>query len=365
MSLSQTLDKSKVVQNVVLNNAVLGGASGVTTSAVNVDNASSLAAVQLTTNAGSGQVQLFDPAGGRYVVQSYVNNQGVTNYVAPQWNPLLNYNNLQGYIVVYGVNTSPPGVYANNLFESYVIPPASTVVGTPPTSTAAPYPVGGPTPNSGWILCRDAAFFGGAAVLDNNGSIVCEQTIIGAGRPGTKNFFGGGGASLSGSSPRGVTIAESDITTASGNNGALLDVAGTLQADGIYLHNTDQSLSPASSANAAFDAGTTFNIGTNYTWSPTGPGASTYHWDAGVPAGVPGQTTLTGPALSMAFDPQCIMMVQRKYTAGTYAAGNLCVDSKTATTITISSRDPANSNLLITADLSPFEWICFNPNWAT
>jgi hypothetical protein len=360
MSLSQTLDKSKVVQNVVLNNAVLAGASGVTTSAINVDNASSLAGVQLTTNAGSGQVQLTDPAGGRLVSQSYVNNNAITSYIAPAWNPLLNYNNLQGYIVVYGTNTAPAGSYPNNLFEAYLgVPGSSTVVGTPPTSTAAPYPALGPTPNSGWILCSTANFIGGAAVLAANGQIDVTQTVIGAGRPATTYFFGGGGESIGTDVPRGMTLSEADITTISGNNGALLDVAGVAKADGFYVHDTNQSLSPAASANG----GVNFTLGQNYTW--TAPVAPATAWTWVGSAGTGGSTTITGPAQSMAFDPNCMMMVTRLFvTAAAHAIGILCVDSKTATSMVISSRAPADQSL-VALDVGRFEWICFNPNWTS
>ena len=358
MSLSQTLDKSKAVQNVVLNNAVLGGSSGVVTSAISVGNPTTPSGVFLTDNVNSGQVTLADGAGGRLVYESYVNNNGLWTYQAAQWSPTLNYNNLAGYIIVYGTNTAPVGSYPNNLFEPYNAPGPS-VVGTPPTSTAAPYPVLGPTPNPGWILCSTANFIGGAAVLTAGGSIQIEQTVIGAGRPGTKFWFGGGGETLGTNVPRGVTLAEADITTISGNNGALLDVAGVCRADGIYIHNTDQALSPASSANS----GVNFTIGQNYTWTAPVAPATAYSWVGA--AGTAGSTTLSGPAASMAFDPNCVMMVTRKFVAGAaHAIGNLCIDSKTATTMVISSRASADQTLVAT-DVGRFEWICFNPNWTS
>jgi hypothetical protein len=281
------------------------------------------------------------------------------SYTAPDWSPTINYNAYNFLLIKYGVNTAPANSYPNNIFFASNASPTPPVVGVPPTSTPAPYPAL-PTVNPGWLLASVANFVVGSSVVDENGAMAIRATFIQANAPATTTFFGGGGETVGLSIPRGVTIQEADITTLSGNNGALLDVAGVMKADGVYIHNTDQALAPASSANSNV---ANFTLGTNYTW--TAPVAPATAWTWAGAAGTAGSTTLTGPANSMPFDPQCMMMITRKFIAGaTHAIGNLCVDSKGATSVVISSRASTDQSL-VAADVGAFEWICFNPNWTS
>ena len=320
----------------------------------------------LNTNGGGTDRVMGNAVGSTTTDNAYYTNAQQVNYQCPTWNATYNYAGVHNAVlIVYGTNTSAAGVYPNNIFFADDAAPTPPVVCVPPTPTPAPYPVS-PAVNPGWVLAKDAAFFGGAAVVNGTGFMELLETRINGTSPAVTTFFGGGGQSIGAAVPRGVTIQEADISTITGNNGALLDVAGLARCDGLFIHDTDQNLSPASSANANFSgAPNAFQFGNNYVWSPTGPGATTYHWDVNVTPGVAGQITLSGGAAQTAFDPQCIMMVTRKFVTGaTTAIGNICVDSKTATTIVISSRASADQSL-VAADVGQIEWICFNPNWTT
>jgi hypothetical protein len=162
--------------------------------------------------------------------------------------------------------------------------------------------------------------------------------------------------------PRGVSIEEASIVAdVSTNNGCLLDVAGVAKADGFYIHNTDQALSPASSANALFAPGdVAFTLGRNYVWTAPVAPATAWRWVGA--AGTAGSMTLSGPANSMAFDVNCMMMLTPVF-GGATAAGSVGLSNKASTTVTIDSRDAAGA--VLAGDVRAIEWIVFNPNWTS
>jgi hypothetical protein len=316
----------------------------------------------LVTN-GGGTARIMGNAIGTQVVENaYYSNAQQTNYQCPTWNATYNYTGVHNYVlVVYGTNTAAVGAYPNNIFYALDSAPTPPVVGVPPTLTPAPYPAGGGVPSAGWLLAKDSVAQGGASVVGGTGGAPLLYTILSGYSPAQSQWFGGGGASIGISAPRGLTLVEGGDASL---DGALLDLAGVVKADGISLHNTDQNLSPASSYGAVFAAGdTAFTIGRNYTWTATAPGATTYQWVGA--AGTAGQITLSGGAGTSAFDVASIMMVTRKYVPlAAHAIGNLCVDTKSNTAMVISSRASADQSLVV-ADVGQIEWIAFNPNWAS
>ena len=362
MSLSQVLDKSVVPNREILQTPVLVDASAVDSFTVKYHDPKIPTVSALSVNNGGSLVELVDAVGGSLTIDSYTRNTPGWYYTAGTWSPTINYagaNNVM--LIVYGTNTAPAGVYPNNLFFADDASPSPPVVGVPPTATPAPYPYpAGPTPAPGWVLAATANFFGGGAVLNANGTLITEQTIITGTQPGTKLFFGGGGASVGASVPRGVSVIEADISTITGNNGAQLLCSGIVQSDGQAYFATDQLNSPASSYNAAFSAAPNqFAIGHNYTWAQTGPGATTYHWDVDVAPGVPGTSTITGNA----FDTNSMVFLQGYIAAGATAVGNLRVLNKSTTAITVQSINALGA--LEVADTQRFDWVCLNPRWDT
>ena len=328
----------------------------------NLTNTTILRSTIFANSSGVGTQQL-NAIGSTTTYDYFTNNAELVYFTAPQWSPTLDYRGANNNeLVVYGVNTAPAGDYPNNIFFADDAAPSPPPVGTPPTNTPAPYPVLGPAVNPGWTLAATAAFFKGASVVDENGVMEVRVTAVQGNAPAITNYFGGGGESTGISVPRGVTIQEADTTTLQGNNGALLDVAGTCKADGFSIHNTDQNLSPASSANALFIPASPngFVLGQNYVW--TAPVAPATQWKWVGSAGLAGQTTINGPAQSMAFDINSIVLLTPVYTGAT-ACGSLTLSGKSATEIIVDSRDPAGA--LVAGDVRSFQWIVFNPNWAS
>jgi hypothetical protein len=293
-----------------------------------------------------------------------------------QWSPLVNYDGVRNILVLYGTNTNPVGVYPNNVF--YVsggdgVP----VLGVPPTQTPAPYPVtggtlqnvtGGPTPTAGWVLANsnntEQRFGGGPpAVVTGAGTAQIVYYDIGSYTPCQAVFFGGGGASIGAADNRGITLQQSASTTLQSLQGATLTVAGVVNMDGLAFQRTDQSVSPASSFfaynNATPQARQNFVLGNNYTWTKQADPGTLYGWLEA--AGTAGQSIITG-GTNAAFDPDCMVFVSTQVALGA-AKGILSVQAKTATSITIASRDATNA--LVAGDNSFFEWICFNPRWDT
>jgi len=360
MSLSQVLDKSVVPNREILQTPVLVDASAVDSFTVKYHDPKIPTVSALSVNNGGSLVQLVDAVGGSLTIDSYTRNTPGWYYTAGTWSPTINYagaNNVM--LVVYGVNTAAVGAYPNNLWFADDAAPTPPVVGTPPTSSAVPYPPA-PVPNAGWVLAATANFFGGAAVVNASGELITEQTLITGTQPGTKVFFGGGGASVGASVPRGVSILEADISTITGNNGAQLLCSGVVQSDGQAYFATDQVNSPASSYNATFSgAPNQFEIGHNYVWAQTGPGATTYHWDVDITPAVPGESTIGGNA----FDTNSMIFLQGYIAAGATAVGNLRVLAKTNNSITVQSINALGA--LEVADVQRFDWVCLNPRWDT
>jgi hypothetical protein len=315
----------------------------------------------LQTNGGGTFRVMGNGVGSQTQDNAYYTNAQQVNYQAPAWNATYDYgpphNNV---LIVYGTNTAAVGDYPNNIFYSTGAP----VVGVPPTLTPAPYPAGGGVPSVGWALAKDGGLlYGGATVVGGTGNLQISETICQGGYPGLIRFFGGGGESVGGAVPRGMDLTEAGISaTANNNNGALLDLAGVMKADGVYIHNGDSALSPASSANALFipPSANGFVLGNNYTWTAPTPPATAWHWVGA--AGTAGSMTLSGPATSMAFDVNCMVMLT-PVTVGATAAGSIGLSNKASTSITIDSRDAAGA--VLAGDVRSIEWIVFNPNWTT
>ena len=391
MSLSQTLDKSVVPNREVFVAPLLSGAVALNSLAVEQQTplvANHQQYASLNTNTGGAQRFMASPIGTSWDCDNTYeagSSYHTTDFAAPNWSALTDYSgastsgNNNYALVVYGVNTAPAGVYPNNIFYSVdgvPAPGSKALVGVPPTATPAPYPYpAGPTPAAGWVLAatsdKSGVGGGGAAVVGGGGVAAMEHWIVGGFEPATLQWFGGGGAGIGASNPLGATLTQSDISTAKGNNGALLDVAGVVKVDGLALHTTDQALAPASSAGAAFSAAPAFfQIGHNYVWAQTGPGATTYHWDVdvvggGAPAIVAGQTVITGGA-NAAFDPACLVFLQTEIEPAfaAHPKGILSVQSKSATAIIIQSLNAA-TGALEPLDISAFQWLVVNPNWTT
>jgi len=359
MSLSQVLDKSVVPNREVLQTPVLVDASAVGAFTVAFANPLIPTEVELFTNSGGSGINTVDAIGSVLTQDVYTRNSPGWYFQVPAWRPTLNYAGANNVMLVsYGANTAAVGAYPNNFWFADDAAPSPPPVGVPPTSSA----VGAnpPVANPGWVLAATANFFGGAAVVNANGQLITEQTLITGTQPGTKVFFGGGGASIGASVPRGVSILEADISTILGNNGAQLLCAGVVQSDGQAYFATDQNNSPASSYNATFSAApNAFEIGHNYTWAQTGPGATTYHWDVDVAPGVPGESTITGNA----FDTNSMVFLQGYIAAGATAVGNLRVNAKSTTAITVQSINALGA--LEVADVQRFDWFCLNPRWDT
>ena len=318
----------------------------------------------LGTNGGGAFRVMSGGVGTTTTDNVYYTNAEQTNYEAPAWNATYNYAGVHNYVlVVYGTNTAAVGDYPNNIFYALDTAPTPPVVGVPPTLTPAPYPAGGGVPSAGWLLAKDSVASGGASVVADNGFAPLHDCILSGYEPALYRFFGGGGESIGLSVPRGVSIQESSIVASTNtNNGALLDVAGVAKADGFYIHNTDQALSPASSANALFIPASPngFVLGNNYTWTAPVAPATAWHWVGA--AGTAGSMTLSGPATSMAFDPNCMVMLTPVF-VGASACGSIGLSNKATTSITIDSRDAAGA--VEAGDVRSIEWIVFNPNWTT
>ena len=384
MSLSQVLDKSVVPNREVLVSPVLSGATAVGSLVVAqqtpfTQNHQQYAS--LNTNVGGALRYMASPIGSTWDCDNTYeagSSYHIKDFSAPNWSATTDYSgtsssgNNNYALVVYGVNTAPAGVYPNNIFYSVdgvPAPGSKATVGVPPTATPAPYPYpAGPVASAGWALAATSDKTGvggaGAAVVGAGGVAAMEHWVVGGFEPATVQWFGGGGASLGASNPLGATLSQSDISTAKGNNGALLDVAGVVLAEGFSLHTTDQALAPASSFGATFSgAPNAFQIGHNYVWSPIGPGSTQYHWDVDVVAPVAGTCLINGGTNS-AFDPTSLIFLQTELEPALGASkGILTVSAKTATSVLIIAKTPANAT--DATDTSIFQWMVVNPNWQT
>jgi hypothetical protein len=80
---------------------------------------------------------------------------------------------------------------------------------------------------------------------------------------------------------------------------------------------------------------------------------------------VAGQTTINGGA-NAAFDPACLVFLQTEIEPAFVAhpKGILSVQSKTAQAIVIQSLNAA-TGAIEPLDISAFQWMVVNPNWAT
>jgi hypothetical protein len=310
----------------------------------------------LANNSGQSQSIMTVP-GGQEVRTEYGDSAHLKYLVSQVWSPTVDYTQFPALMVIYGTNSAPAGSYPNNIY--FPSGPAVAVVGVPPSNVST----GGGAANPGWILA--STWGGGAPQINSSGFTFLERFVYGGNAPAYLELFGGGRPSVGSDTPTGLTLEQSDTSTAAGNNGAQLIVSGQVKADAFSYLPTDQSLGPASSVpngTGSYSGITSdslpFSLGKNYSWvvNPAPSANGGYWWNA--VAGTGGTSVVTCPACS----PGAMIFCQRELDLGT-AAGTLAVSAKTTTSFTLTSRDSANA--VVAADTAFYNFQIMNPDWST
>lgn len=211
------------------------------------------------------------------------------------------------------------------------------------------------TDGANWTLLTNTK---GPQLFNGNELIDTAVNLYG-GNPATIGWLG----ELSGTAMV-LTGRPADQSTADAN----LRVNGTLSAEGLFFDNSINHLEDPCIGRGQ----STFNIGTNYYFPlgvptiavPGSPAPARFGLPGNVfPAAVPGQTTI----FTLASDPASLILTQRVTLANPPGpnpiTGDLSVPPtlKTATQFVVQSLSAIG--ILVTTDVSPFQWVIFNPSW--